>query len=93
MIILDELIGKRILGKASKYGANNQEFFVLELSPSKIYVKLQNQHGQKFWLNAQQEFVFTELLLNIEPRPKHKLEIQCVCNLCKTHREELNGKV
>lgn len=50
---IDELLHKRILvteqGKGSYSKATVEEIKILEISPSKKWVKIQNQHGQKFW--------------------------------------------
>lgn len=46
--ILD-LIGRRVLVSYVSYGGHISEAFVLEISPSRFYVRLQNEHGTKLW--------------------------------------------
>ena len=62
------LIGKRCLLKlgASKYSpVPVDEYKIIELSPSEMWVKLQNIHGNKFWKSIT-EISYVEELLSIE---------------------------
>ena len=46
-----ELIGKRVLLSQPKsyYGTSVEECKILEVSPSGVWVKVMNIHGNKYW--------------------------------------------
>ena len=47
---ITDYVGKRVLLKVEKrWDSEVQEFKVLEVSPSKGWVKLMNLNGHKFW--------------------------------------------
>lgn len=51
---LEELIDKRLLIKDETYATsiNPTEVIILELSPSKQWIKLQNSLNLKYWVKA-----------------------------------------
>lgn len=67
-----EVIGKRILITGSKWGDKSaEEVKVLEISPSKQWIKLQNMNGMKFWKPTHEVGVL-EVLKSLEVAPEIK---------------------
>lgn len=57
-----KLVGTRCLLKlAGSWGGSVEEYKVLELSPSKNWVKLMNMYGNKFWKPIQDVSLVEEL--------------------------------
>jgi len=71
---MEKLINKRVLvsTKDNSWSSNQsiKEFKVLELSPSKRWIKVMNSNGQKIWLDAS-NFTPIEILEDLEKYPKN----------------------
>jgi hypothetical protein len=67
---VNELIGKRVLLKGQQHGKIMvEEFKILEISPSGVWIKVLNQYGIKQW-KAKDEIFLVEVLLTVE-KPKN----------------------
>lgn len=67
---LENLINKRCLIKNGERWGNKEisEVKILELSPSKNFVRLMNEHGQKYWKSVT-EIQLIEVLKDLSGRP------------------------
>ena len=68
MKILDLLHKRVLVAEKSGYSNSNKtvkEIKILEVSPSGNWVKIQNDHGQKYWLHSS-DIVPIEVLESLE---------------------------
>jgi len=69
---LDEILYKRcLIRQATSWGGGNIiEVKILEISPTKNWVKLMNTHGNKYW-RASAELDLVEVLIDLKDgKPK-----------------------
>lgn len=69
-----DVLGKRVLAKIETgtfRGHDIDEYKILELSPSRQWIKLMNIHGRKFWKETTSVSVVEELK-QLEPCPESK---------------------
>ena len=66
---LKELLGKRVLLGEKTYSnkITASEFKILGLSPSKTWVRVQNEHGNKFWKASVEIYLLEILLISDKP--------------------------